>query len=74
VIAFLQILNWVMRTAAPAIALIFLRVAMEPYLPTGHWHDFITGIFICVLWPASVWSLRAVTMIEPVDLYTLWWW
>jgi hypothetical protein len=63
-----------MRFVAPAIALIILRVTIEPYLPPGHWHDLLTGLFICVLWPASVWSLRAVSMTEAADLYTLWWW
>jgi hypothetical protein len=73
-IAFLGLLDWVFRLVLTAVVVIWLRFAIEPYLPVGEWHAMLTGLFLCVLWPLSVWSLRSVRLIEASDLYTLWWW
>jgi hypothetical protein len=56
-------------------ATIWLRVALEPWLPPGEWHAMLTALFILVLWPSVAWSLRSLARIDPANPYSmLWWW
>jgi hypothetical protein len=70
----LGLLDWALKLVLTLVAIIWLRSAIEPYLPPGEWHAMLTGLFICVLWPLSVWLLRSVQVLETTDLFTLWWW
>ena len=70
-IAIMRLFNWVVLLVLTGAATIWLRMVIEPCLPPGEWHALLTGLFICVLWPALVWSLRSLTRIDPADPYSM---
>lgn len=72
-IALLGLLDWVLKLVPTLVATIWLRFAIEPHLPPGEWHAMLTALFLCVLWPLSVWLLRSARLLEASDLYTWWW-
>ena len=50
-IGFLRLFNCALLLMLTCAATIWLRIAIEPYLPPGEWHGMLTGLFLCVLWP-----------------------
>jgi hypothetical protein len=50
----------------------WLRITIEPSLPSGNWHGVLTGLFLCV-WPALAWSLRSLARFDPADPYRMLW-
>jgi succinate dehydrogenase hydrophobic anchor subunit len=57
------------------VATIWLRVAIEPYLPPGEWHAMLSALFIFVLWPLLAWSLRSLVRVDLTNPCSmLWWW
>jgi len=37
----------------------YLRSQIDPLVPSGQWHGLLSGIFVIVVWPALMWSLRS---------------
>jgi hypothetical protein len=74
-IGFMRLLNCALLLMLTGAATIWLRIAIEPYLPPGEWHAMLTGLFLCVLWPALAWSLRSLARVDLADPCSmLWWW
>jgi hypothetical protein len=69
-----RLLNWALLLVLTAAATIWLRAAIDPYLPPGEWHGFLTGMFLFALWPLLVWSLRGLARFDPAKPYASWWW
>jgi hypothetical protein len=74
-IGFLRLFNCALLLMLTCAATIWLRIAIEPYLPPGEWHGMLTALFLCVLWPALAWSLRSLARVDLADPCSmLWWW
>jgi hypothetical protein len=74
-IGFMRFLNCATLLLLTGTATVWLRVAIEPYLPPGQWHVMLNYVFIFGLWPTLAWSLRSMARIDPADPYSmLWWW
>jgi hypothetical protein len=51
-------LLWAALMASTGVATAFLRGLADPYIPAGNWHRLLSGLFVIVVWPALMWSLR----------------
>jgi hypothetical protein len=72
---FLRLFNCALLLMLTCAATIWLRITIEPYLPPGEWHGMLTGLFLCVLWPALTWSLRSLARVNLADPCSMpWWW
>jgi hypothetical protein len=72
---FLRLFNCALLLMLTCAATIWLRITIEPYLPSGEWHGMLTGLFLCVLWPALAWSLRSLARVNLADPCSMpWWW
>jgi hypothetical protein len=45
---FLRLFNCALLLMLTCAATIWLRITIEPYLPSGEWHGMLTGLFLCV--------------------------
>jgi len=53
--------RWMVWTGAMAltgILTIWLLDLVEPHIPTGNGHQLIKSLFVILVWPALMWSLR----------------
>jgi hypothetical protein len=74
-VTFTRWVNCALLLLLTGAATIWLRLALEPWLPPGQWHAMLTALFILVLWPSLAWSLRSLLRIDPANPYAmLWWW
>jgi hypothetical protein len=74
-ITFMRWANCALLLLLTGIAMIWLRVEIEPCLPPGEWHAMLTPLFIFVLWPLLAWSLRSLAKVDLTNPYSmLWWW
>jgi hypothetical protein len=51
-------LVWAVLMVSTGLATAFLRRLADPLFPAGDWHALLSGLFVVVVWPALVWSLR----------------
>jgi hypothetical protein len=51
-------LVWAALMVSTGIATAVLRRLADPFIPAGDWHTLLAGLFVVVVWPALVWSLR----------------
>jgi hypothetical protein len=49
---------WTALMALTGIATAFLLDLVAPLIPAGDWHWLIRSLFVIIVWPALVWSLR----------------
>jgi hypothetical protein len=47
-----------MLMASTGVATAFFRSLADPYIPAGFWYRLLSGLFVVVVWPALMWSLR----------------
>ena len=74
-IAFRRLVHGALLLLITAAATVWLRLAIEPWLPPGECQEKLTFLFAIVLWPQLAWSLRSLTRIDPADPCSmLWWW
>jgi hypothetical protein len=52
---------WSGRTTLSGIATTSLLDLISPFIPSGDWHWLIKSLFIILVWPALMWSLRPWT-------------
>ena len=50
--------GWVLLMLFTGLATAWLRGVVDPLIPAGEWHAMLSGLFVVVVWPALVWSLR----------------
>ena len=51
---------WTGLMALTGIATACLLDLVSPLIPSGDWHWLISSLFVIVVWPALMWSLRPV--------------
>jgi hypothetical protein len=51
-------LVWAALMVSTGIVTAVLRHLADPFIPAGDWHALLSGLFVVVVWPALVWSLR----------------
>jgi FtsH-binding integral membrane protein len=49
---------WASLMALTGIATACLLDLVSPLFPSGDWHWLISALFVVVVWPALMWSLR----------------
>jgi hypothetical protein len=69
----MRIFNCALLLMLTGATTMWLRITIEPSLPPGNWHSMVTGLFLCVLWPALAWSLRSLARFDPADPYRMLW-
>ncbi len=69
-----RLMNCALLLVLTGIATVWLRVTIEPWLPTGDWHAMLTALFVLVLWPAFAWSLRSLARVDITNPYSMMWW
>lgn len=70
---FMRIFNCALLLILTGATTMWLRITIEPLLPSGNWHGMLTGLFLCVLWPVLAWSLRSLARFDPADPYRMPW-
>jgi hypothetical protein len=51
---------WAGLMAVTGIATAFLLDLVSPLVPAGDWHWLVQSFFVIIVWPALMWSLRAI--------------
>jgi hypothetical protein len=69
----MRIFNCALLLMLTGATTMWLRITIELSLPSGSWHSMVTGLFVCVLWPALAWSLRSLARFDPADPYRMLW-
>ena len=69
----MRIFNCALLSMLTGATTMWLRITIEPSLPSGSWHGVLTALFLCVLWPALAWSLRSLARFDPADPYRMLW-
>jgi hypothetical protein len=49
---------WATLMVITGIATSCLLDFINPYIPAGDWHWLIKSLFVVIVWPALMWSLR----------------
>jgi hypothetical protein len=66
--------GWVLLMILIAIVTARLYGVIEPLLPAGDWHAFVSRSFVAVTWSSLTWSLRRFASQYLLGLFSAFWW
>jgi hypothetical protein len=52
-------IGWTALMVVTGLVTAYLRSQIDPLVPSGQWHGLLSGMFVIVVWPALMWSLRS---------------
>jgi hypothetical protein len=65
--------DWAVLMVLSGVATAYLRGYADAFIPAGEWHQWLSGLFVIVVWPSLMWSLQRVFRRYPLGLLSVFW-
>ena len=65
--------DWTALMVLTGVVTAWLRGYADSVIPAGEWHGLLSGLFVIIVWPSLMWSLRILFRHYPMGVLSLLW-